>query len=144
MVCTNSCHELMRNCPNMCRKLDESSNARSQVTSIGEKGEALGARAQGVGLIYMPGSRRVVSCTNSCHERMSRSQAKWELPSVEEREVSEKERQTLNILREQRGVTVPPNHRWVAACCIVLQRVAACCSVLQLVATCCSVLLCAV
>ena len=38
-------------------------------------------------------------------------QSKWELPSVEEREVSERDRQTLTILREQRGAQVPDNHR---------------------------------
>ena len=36
---------------------------------------------------------------------------KWELPVVEERAVSEKERQTLEILREQRGANVASNHR---------------------------------
>jgi hypothetical protein len=38
-------------------------------------------------------------------------QSKWELPSVEEREVSERDRQTLTILRDQRGAQVPDNHR---------------------------------
>ena len=41
------------------------------------------------------------------------SQSKWELPAVEEREVSEKERSTLEILRQQRGTNVPADHRFV-------------------------------
>jgi len=38
-------------------------------------------------------------------------ESKWELPAVEEREVSEKERSTLEILRQQRGTNVPADHR---------------------------------
>ena len=36
---------------------------------------------------------------------------KWEMPTVDEREVSERERDTLRILREQRGTSIPINHR---------------------------------